>query len=208
MKLCMFSLIFLAIQSCYLAAQSPNPFSLKQMPWSIALMDESLSVPNFWFLNYPLNPAIMIGTEYVINDHPRHDWVVAANLGGYYHKYSQTAIFLNSEVGFRYHLNRWNAQLRAGAGYAHTFYPGAEYRLIDGRPEKVNAAGAPTFMPSVSLGLGYRLSESEKAAEVSLLWMLAVDQPFSFYTGLHQLVGFRCTFYPFRSSNSYTILSS
>lgn len=202
MKPKMLGLVFLAIQTSFVFAQSKTSLSLKQMPLSISLMDESISLPNFWFLGYPFNPALMIGTEYVWNDHPRYDWLVAANLGGYHHRYSQAAIFLNSELGFRYHVNRWNAQMRVGAGYAHTFYPGTEFRLINGMPEPVTAAAGPTFMPSASLGLGYRLSESAYAPEISLLWMVAADMPFSYYTGLHQMVGVRFSFYPFQSSNS------
>lgn len=173
--------------------------SLKHpLPLRIAVLDESMSLPNFWFTRYAYNPAIMIGTEYPLSQKARHDWYISANLGFYYHKKAQSAIFLNTALGYRYRLGRWQPSASLGLGYAHSFYPGQVYEYTDGAFQETSNTGHPNFMPSVALNLGYQIRNTAYSPSVFVTFMSAVDIPFRQETSLHQFVGIGYQFYPFK----------
>ena len=173
--------------------------SLKHpLPLKIAVLDESISLPNFWFTRYAFNPALLIGTEYPIQQKGKHEWYVAANLGFYHHKKSQSAIFINGELGYRYFLGRWRPASSFGLAYAHTFYPGPVYESVDGIFQEVSNSGHPTFMPSLAIHLGYQLSTNDYPPELFLTFMSGVDIPFRQETSLHQFVGLGLKLYPFQ----------
>lgn len=167
----------------------------KKIPIRIALMDESISFPNFWFTRYDYNPAVMLGTEHIFRHKNKQDWLLAGNVGFYHHKHWQTAVFLNVEIGYRYHLKRFNGSARLGLGYAHVFHPGPVYSSVDGTFEEVTDYGSPAFMPSLSLNIGYRIKEAPDSPELFLTFMSAADLPFNIFTALHQFVGVGCQFY-------------
>ncbi|MEL7530550.1 MAG: hypothetical protein AAFN10_04545 [Bacteroidota bacterium] len=168
------------------------------LPIRIGLMDHSHAFGNFWFLGYSYNPALMLGTEHILKAEGNYDFHLTGNLGFYHQSQSQTALFLNSEIGYRYRLNRWSANARMGLGYAHTFYPGPIYAVSGNQFEEVSQAGAPRFQPSISVGIGYRFGDDPYSPELGLRYMLAADLPLNLYTSLHQMVGLEFTFYPFQ----------
>lgn len=167
------------------------------LPLKISILDESLALPNFWFTRYSYNPAAMVGTEFILKEKEKTDWHLTANLGFYYHKDWQAAVFLNSEIGYRYHFGRFNAAARLGIGYAHVFATQPIYREVDGDFVAATDYGSPTFMPSLGLSLAYELQEKAYSPEVFLIFSSQVEVPFNFFTGLHQLVGVGVKFYPF-----------
>ncbi len=167
-------------------------------PLKIAVLDESIAFPNFAFLSYSYNPALTIGTEYILTEKGNHDWHLAANIGGYYHKTWKSAIFLTTEIGYRYHLQRWNFSTHLGVGYAHTFESRPIYEP-DGNGNFVQATnyGNPTFMPSAELQIGYELKNQAQSPEIYLTYRAAPELPFDYFTGLHHFVGVGFTCYPF-----------
>ncbi|MEL6718233.1 MAG: hypothetical protein AAFP82_05920 [Bacteroidota bacterium] len=167
------------------------------LPLKISILDESLTLPNFWFTRYSYNPAAIIGTEFILKEKEKQDWHLTANLGFYYHKDWQAAVFLNSEIGYRYHFGRFNAAARLGLGYAHVFATQPIYREEDGDYVAAKDYGSPALMPSLGLSLAYELQEKEYSPEVFLTFMSQGEVPFNFFTGLHQLVGLGVKFYPF-----------
>lgn len=187
--------------ACYtqLHAQEQEKSSFFQThPIKISVLDESLSLPNFWFVSFPYNPAMMIGTEHILKQGKNSDFHLTANLGGYYHRYARTAFFLNTELGYRYHLGRWNASFRMGIGYSHAFYPGPEFGLDGEVSEEISSLGRPLLMPSAALGMGYHLSDDPYSPEIFLTYMTAVDFPLSLYNSVHQFVGIGVAVYPFQ----------
>jgi len=173
-----------------LLAQDSKPIALH-----ISIMDESLSFPNFWFLGYSYNPAIQIGTEFLLKEKGNHDWHLTTNLGFFYHKDIEAAIFLNSEIGYRYHLKRFSIYPRFGLGYAHTFSTKAIYQPVDGIFQKTKDKGTPTFMPSLSMNIGYALRDEDRSPVVYFTFATAPELPFTRYNGLHQFVGLGYKFY-------------
>jgi hypothetical protein len=97
-------------------------------------------------------------TSHILMFHP--------GLGYYKHKYSHSALFLNSEIGYNM-LFFFGLEFRInlGVGYLRTFLDGDTYKLSnDGSFEKVPLAGNNTFMPSISLHLGYDFSRLTNSA--------------------------------------------
>lgn len=162
-------------------------------------MDESISLPTFWFLRYEYNPSLMVGTEYIWKENSNHDWHFTANLGGYYNKEWQAGIFVNSEIGYRYHWNRWNTFARVGLGYSHTFETKRIYQPDgNGSYSQARNLGNPNFMPSLGLGIGYQLNDNPNSTEIYLHYLQTAELPLNLFTGVHQFVGVGVKFYPFQ----------
>jgi len=196
MKNTLIVIVLLIITSSMLHSQSLQE-ETRKFPLKISLLDESISLPNFWFTRYSYNPAAMIGTEYILKEKNNYDWHLTGNLGFYYHKNWQTAVFVNSEIGYRYHLGRFNASARLGVGYAHVFATQPIYREVDGDYELQTDYGSPAFMPSLGINFAYELQDKEYSPEVFLTFMSHAEVPFNIFTGLHQMVGIGVKFYPF-----------
>lgn len=173
--------------------------SIKQtLPISIAVLDESISLPNLWFLEYEYNPAIIIGTEYILKQKPKSDWHLTANVGFYYHKNWELGPFINSEIGYRRSLTkRFNLQGRFGLGYLHQFAGKTVYTFQEGTYKEKTDFGSPTLMGSLSFGCEYELKEKPFSPTVFFIYMGAAKLPFSIYNGLNQFVGLGYKFYPF-----------
>lgn len=188
----MIAVLMSSYNICTAQERSKDPIPLK-----ISILDESIALPNFWFTRYSYNPAAMVGTEFILKEKEKHDWHLTANLGFYYHKDWQAAVFLNSEIGYRYHFGRFNAAARLGLGYAHVFATQPIYREVDGDFVAATDYGSPAFMPSLGVSLAYELKEQEYSPEVFLIFASQAEVPFNFFTGLHQMVGIGVKFYPF-----------
>lgn len=196
-KFMLWTLFCLLTTAFHTQAQSP----LAPYPLKVSVLDESLILPGFKFLQYGYNPALMVGTEYKLNNNPVSSWHLTGNLGFFYHAQSQTGIFLNSEFGYRYHLNRWNFRLGTGLGYLHGFSNRPVYKREEGILVESTDFGSPTLMISASAEIGYQLKPGEQQPELFLTWMNSAEVPFNFYTGIHQFVGIGIKFYPFKSKS-------
>lgn len=172
----------------------------KTMPLRIVFFQETNHLrPGLDFFDQPLHPGIMIGTEWKLNQHPRRDVFLAANVGGYYHRWLSAGAFVQGEIGFRYGFPfGLSLEARAGLGYLHSFYPGEVYAYDEslGRYAEDSNTGYPSLLPSLGVALGYRLHRSPQAPVLQVLYQYAPELPFS-YAGLHQFLGFGITFYPF-----------
>lgn len=172
------------------------------MPIRISVMDESISLPNTWFLRYSFNPAVSVGTEWVLKEKNNHDLHATGNLGFFYHKDWQSAVYLNSEIGYRYRLQRFFGTARFGLGYTHQFATKPVYSPVDGNFEQVTDYGGPAVMTSLAVGVGYRFGSQPYAPEVGLTLMQSFDVPFTIFSGAHQFVGVSFAFYPFNPNSS------
>jgi len=139
----------------------------------------------------------MLGTEYQLRKRRKYDLHLTANLGFYFHRHIRSAVFLNTEIGYRYHFGRFSSSIRAGVGYAHAFSTSPVY-VFDGEDyvEGENS-GRPVLMPSLGLELAYSLKDQERSPTLFLSYIYALDAPFAPVTLAHVLVGAGCKFYPF-----------
>lgn len=170
----------------------------QRYPLRIAVMDESISLPNHWFLRYSYNPAIMIGTSYLLRQRPHYNWHLAGDVGFYHHKDWQSAVFLRAAIGYQHNWKRFSGSARLGLGYAHIFHPAPVYKPDGNRLEQQSDFGSPAFMPSLALHFTFRLRDDESSSAIGLIVMQAADVPFNIFTSLHQMVGLSYTLYPFQ----------
>ncbi|MEM0999306.1 MAG: hypothetical protein AAGN35_19775 [Bacteroidota bacterium] len=185
--------LFLLIWTALLCQQA----TAQNFPIKVSVMQASVSPPSAGAFRYPFNPAVMVGTEYILSEKGKSDWHLAANLGWFYHRNLQTGFLLNGEIGYRYRLGRFHVAPRLGLGYGHTFSTEPVYRLENSEPVRVKDYGNPTFLPSLSVALGYRLGDQTTSPEIFLTWQQMAEVPFVFFTGLHQFVGAGIKFHPF-----------
>lgn len=164
-------------------------------PLKISLLDESISLPNTWFLDYPYNPAIMVGTEFNIKSNPRNAIFLSGDLGFYHHKHWQNALFLNVGIGYRQDFWKMYASLRLGPGYSHAFAAAPVYKFEDGEYKEVTDWGSPKFSPFANLEIGYKFTSEPDSPSIYFTFGQSVDLgliPFP-----HQFVGLGFQFYPF-----------
>ena len=172
--------------------------SKQQFPIHISVLDESISLPNLWFLEYDYNPAIIIGTEYTLKSKEKSDFHLTGNIGYYYHKDWQSTFFILPEIGYRYHPKRWGFYTRVGLGYSHSFSPKPIYQYDVDNFKEVKDLGSPALMTSLSVNASYKLSDKDLSPELYASFMLSAELPFTIYTGIHQFVGIGYKFYPFK----------
>jgi hypothetical protein len=102
-------------------------------------------------------PMATFGTEFYYRNKKHSQIYQTARIGGYYNKYNTSALFLNTEIGYRYTFGfGLFADANLGAGYSHLFRPDAIYKLnSNGEYEQVRDWGKPSLMADFSLSVGY-----------------------------------------------------
>ncbi len=102
------------------------------------------------------HPGMMVGAEFTIVGNQNHQLLGTLNVGWYVHRRNYHALFLNSEIGYRYTFNvGFNIHTLLGVGYFHKFADGTIYEVRNDTLKEVRNTGRPRFMPSFSLGLGW-----------------------------------------------------
>lgn len=182
---------------CYAQAQTTTTSKWQDYPLRVTLADESISLPNFWFTNYPFNPSVQIGTEHIWKQKERSNWAILGNVGFYYHKNWQAALTLTSGIGYRRHFGRWNINPRLELGYAHVWETNPVYKIENGQPRKVTNFGNPLGTTGLSLNIGYALTDKPRSPEIFVTYGSSIEVPLHLPTGVHQTVGVGVQFYPF-----------
>lgn len=116
-----------------------------------------------------VHPGFSLGTELILKDGRRWQWVGGVRAGYYFNRYNSRALFLLPSIGLRFTLPfGLFAEAGPGLGYLHSFHPGEIWRLNgEGEYEKARDAGKPALMIAGGAGLGFDFSS--KAG-----WPLAV----------------------------------
>lgn len=142
--------VFLIILFSSLSAMAQNNSE------SSAKFEDKLAVKVEYFGELALHPGISAGLEYTIL---KNNWLTIHwnnDLGGYYHRWNNAAVFAKSSIGTRYNVRAVFADINAGIGYMHSFAAGTFYqRAPDGGVEKARNWGHPHFMPNASFLLGW-----------------------------------------------------
>lgn len=133
-----------------------------KLPLRITIFDNGTKLPGgnkLLLMNLPIHPGITVGTEYFWNK-KKKQWFQSAVLGYFYHQYSQHAIQIYTELGYRYHCKiRLAFEGKIGLGYLHSI-PATEIYNLDanGTYQRTNRFGRIQFMlPMVSFGAAHRL---------------------------------------------------
>jgi len=103
-----------------------------------------------------LHPGLSVGIDYTLKT---KKWVTVhwdSDIGGYWHRWNNTALFIKTSAGTRFPLGTMFVDLNLGAGYMHSFPAGNIYiRSGESTVEKASNWGYSHFMPTFSVLLGY-----------------------------------------------------
>jgi hypothetical protein len=153
----------------------------KSFPVTVAFGNEATSVPYTRFFTTPIHPTLQVGTEFLYKEGPHFRFYQTANVGYIFHNYLYQGFYLNSEISYDY-LFSFGLVLKSkfGLGYLHTFATQEEYQLKDGEYVSGPDWGNARMMPSLSIGLGYRLTKDiENPPEIFLLYTSWIEYPYS-----------------------------
>lgn len=111
-----------------------------------------------YFSELVTNPGLTVGTEYSLfrSKSNKNEISSDINLGFYNHERNSRAIFIDTNIGYRYTSSvGLTFQAQAGIGYIHSYLGAIEYDVIDGNLIEKPDYGTPGLMPSLSLGIGW-----------------------------------------------------
>ena len=180
-------------------------YARAQTPVVVSVFNESTTVPFTTFLNEPIHPGIQVGTEFDWKENKHLRLYPILNIGYMFHNNLFQGLYANAELGVDFRTGfGLNLKSRIGLGYLHTFTTQQEYQFENGRYISKRDKGNPRVMPSLTLGLGYELGNSDaKSPEIFLLYQSWIEYPYSpgfiplmSHTNLH--LGTK--FYPFKTN--------
>lgn len=120
------------------------------------LYNKRVAVKFDYFGELVLHPGLSLGIDYTLSS---KKWVTIhwdTDLGGYWHRWNNTALFAKTSIGTRFPVSSMFVDLNLGAGYMHSFPAGKIYqRSEDGGVVKTPNWGHSHFMPTFSVLLGW-----------------------------------------------------
>ncbi len=139
-----------------IAQQRMDKIASREGLISRIIYNERTAVKFDYFGELVLHPGLSLGIDYTLSS---KKWVTVhwdTDLGGYWHRWNNTAIFAKTSIGTRFPFSSMFVDLNMGAGYMHSFPAGKIYqRSADGGVEKAPNWGHPHFMPTFSVLLGW-----------------------------------------------------
>ena len=174
LKLCLVALMLLSATEA--VAQEPSP---KDRHLLLSVFNSGTQLPGN-FITLPIHPGVSAGIEFAHNRSTINRWFQTAKLGMLYHQYSQTAVQLYSEGGYRRSVWRGlTAELRMGLGYLHSVTDVPLFKLnSEGTYRRGSKFGRPQFMAGGALGMGYTFHKSAHPWRVQVDYQFYVQTPF------------------------------
>lgn len=139
------------------SAPEDDDSSNRSFPLVVSLMQEAIGLPfTPQILTGPIHPGLSVGSEYEYL-HGRYGRLFqTANLGYFHHARFDRLAYLNSELGYAYHLGfGLGFESLLGLGYGHSFAARQLYSLETG--EAARDWGHPSMLVSLGLGVDYDL---------------------------------------------------
>lgn len=146
------------------------------------LFAQEVETKNNWFEKHPINivvgnffvgmpfseissgnfyPIVAVGSEFYYLKKEHSQIYQAIAFGYYYSQYSTSALFVNTNIGYRYIFGfGLFADANLGIGYSHLFHPNGIYQSDgNGGYEQVSDWGTPSAMADFSFSIGYDFSK-------------------------------------------------
>lgn len=125
--------------------------------------NEKIAFKLNYFGELILHPGFTTGIEYTLT---KNNWLAIHSdfdVGGYWHRWNNTSLFLKTSIGSRFTIGPVFADLNVGIGYMHSFAAGPVYqRSSNGDVERTTNWGKPYFMPNASLLFGWDRTKKNK----------------------------------------------
>lgn len=126
--------------------------------------EERTSIKVEYFGELVLHPGLNLGLDYQLY---QNNWTTIhadLDLGGYWHRWNNNALFLNVGAGSRFALGSGFVDLNLGLGYMHSWADGTVYqRAADGGVEEASNWGHAHFRPSTALLFGWDGTKKQNA---------------------------------------------
>ena len=202
MKHPIFPLIFLFIIGFTFSVSGQS-----DIPVKISVFNQGTNIPFTRMFTTPIHPGIQVGTEVWAKETQRMRLYPSINIGYLFHNNLYQAFYANIELGYDYKFDfGLNIKSAIGIGYMHTFRTKEEYQFDNGQFVNGQQKGNSRVMPSLTLGLGYRLEpDNFRSTEIFTQYQSWIQYPFSpgfipimAHTNLH----LGAKFYPFQGSES------
>ena len=172
----------MAAAAAMLPAQPVSPAPAKH-PLVVSVFNNGTQLPGSGVLGVfttPVHPGFSAGTEFRYNRHPKNIWFQTARLGFFYHQYSQSAVQLYTEAGYRRMIWRgFGAELRLGGGYLHSIPATEVFKMKDGVYKKTLRLGRPQAMAGGTFGLSYTLQKGQRPPRFFLDYQFYLQMPFA-----------------------------
>lgn len=127
-----------------------------QSAFSRFVYNDKVALKLDYFGELVLHPGLSVGIDYTV---AKKNWLTVhwdSELGGYWHKWNNTSLFLKTSIGTRFPIRSLFLDLNLGAGYMHSFAAGTLYQASpEGGLEKARNWGHAHFMPSTSFLIGW-----------------------------------------------------
>jgi hypothetical protein len=154
----------------------------KHIPVLISLSNNGTQFPGSGYLGIftvPVHPGISAGTMISLKDWKKSSLYESFRLGGYYHKYSQLAIQLYSELIYQYRFGAFSIEPQFQAGYLMAFTDMQVFRLNEEEYEELSFKGRSQFMTGAGLGIAYTFNkESGNPVKLNLAYLINLQMPF------------------------------
>ena len=135
----------------------------KQSAISRFVYNDKVAFKLDYFGELVLHPGLSLGTDYTLAE---KRWITLhwdSELGGYWHRSNNTALFLKTSIGTRFPIGSLFVDLNLGAGYMHSFAAGTIYqKSSEGGLEKATNLGHSHFMPYTSFLIGWDGTRKKK----------------------------------------------
>jgi hypothetical protein len=172
-----FIYLFAIIISMAFTAKSQDSSCI---PLIFSISDNGSVFPGTGYLgiiSHPLHPGLSVGTYKVLREKPKSSLYHSIQLGGYYHKYNQTAIKLYTELIYRYKfVKRFSIDPQIMVGYLLSIPDIQVFEFKNGSYEKITSARSQ-FIAGANLGLSYDL-RLRQPARIFLAYQFCLQMPY------------------------------
>lgn len=108
-----------------------------------------------------IHPGVSIGRRFIYRNSARTALFQTARIGYFYHQFSQHAIQIYTELGYRYKIaTKFYAEVTPTVGYLHAIPDVQQFKLENGKYVEVAKYGRPQLMASLGLSAGYNFHKS------------------------------------------------
>jgi hypothetical protein len=154
----------------------------RNLPVLISVSNNATQFPGSGYLGIftvPVHPGISAGTWISLKDWEKSSMYESFRLGGFYHKYSQLAIQLYSELIYQYRFGAFSIEPQFQAGYMMAFTDMQMFELNGSTYEEKTFKGRSQFMTGAGLGIAYTFgAESGKPVKLNLGYLVNLQMPF------------------------------
>lgn len=155
-KFLFITILFVVLGVCKSYSQNTAKPAKNKSAFSRFAYNDKVAFKLDYFGELVLHPGLSLGIDYSL---AKKNWISVhwdSELGGYWHKWNHSSLFLKTSIGARFPIKSLFVDLNLGAGYMHSFAAGTIYkRSPEGELEKAVNWGHPHFMPCTSFLIGW-----------------------------------------------------